>query len=103
AQRFSFNRSVSSIRREAMQPDDSDESGDCHHQYAHFRNDRYVRGPTRDSYTRLIALRGFMTTETPAVTPQAPVVETRRNVLSERVRAVPPSGIRKFFDVIATM
>jgi aminotransferase len=44
-----------------------------------------------------------MTTETPAVTPQAPVVETRRNVLSERVRAVPPSGIRKFFDVIATM
>src|SRR4249919_2509802 len=26
-----------------------------------------------------------------------------RQRLSERVRAVPPSGIRKFFDVIATM
>src|SRR5918997_2211150 len=26
-----------------------------------------------------------------------------RTRLSERVRAVPPSGIRKFFDVIATM
>ncbi|HEY8837264.1 MAG TPA: pyridoxal phosphate-dependent aminotransferase, partial [Dehalococcoidia bacterium] len=35
-----------------------------------------------------------MTTETP------PLVRSR---LSERVRAVPPSGIRKFFDVIATM
>src|SRR3954447_14257672 len=34
-----------------------------------------------------------MTTETPIV----------RQRLSERVRAVPPSGIRKFFDVIATM
>ena len=28
---------------------------------------------------------------------------TVRQRLSERVRAVPPSGIRKFFDVIATM
>jgi aminotransferase len=28
---------------------------------------------------------------------------TTRSRLSERVRAVPPSGIRKFFDVIATM
>ena len=28
---------------------------------------------------------------------------TVRGLLSERVRAVPPSGIRKFFDVIATM
>jgi aminotransferase len=28
---------------------------------------------------------------------------TARQRLSERVRAVPPSGIRKFFDVIATM
>src|SRR6478736_6548578 len=35
-----------------------------------------------------------MTTETP------PLVGAR---LSERVRSVPPSGIRKFFDVIATM
>jgi len=34
-----------------------------------------------------------MTTETPVI----------RARLSERVRAVPPSGIRKFFDVIATM
>src|SRR3954453_2957729 len=34
-----------------------------------------------------------MTTETPIA----------RARLSERVRAVPPSGIRKFFDVIATM
>ncbi|CAN5773761.1 aminotransferase class I/II-fold pyridoxal phosphate-dependent enzyme [soil metagenome] len=31
-----------------------------------------------------------------------PVI-TARQRLSERVRAVPPSGIRKFFDVIATM
>jgi aminotransferase len=30
-------------------------------------------------------------------------VMTSRQRLSERVRAVPPSGIRKFFDVIATM
>jgi len=30
-------------------------------------------------------------------------VLTARHRLSERVRAVPPSGIRKFFDVIATM
>jgi aminotransferase len=30
-------------------------------------------------------------------------VAAARNLLSERVRAVPPSGIRKFFDVIATM
>jgi len=30
-------------------------------------------------------------------------VTTARHRLSERVRAVPPSGIRKFFDVIATM
>src|ERR1700693_611812 len=35
-----------------------------------------------------------MTTETPATT---------RSRLSQRVEAVPPSGIRKFFDVIATM
>src|SRR4051812_22742152 len=28
---------------------------------------------------------------------------TVRQRLSERVRSVPPSGIRKFFDVIATM
>jgi aminotransferase len=30
-------------------------------------------------------------------------VTTARQRLSERVRAVPPSGIRRFFDVIATM
>ena len=30
-------------------------------------------------------------------------VMTRRERLSQRVRGVPPSGIRKFFDVIATM
>src|SRR6266516_3862593 len=34
------------------------------------------------------------------MTTQTPVARAR---LSERVRAVPPSGIRKFFDVIATM
>src|SRR5262245_6858977 len=34
--------------------------------------------------------------------PESPPVATRQR-LSERVRAVPPSGIRKFFDVIATM
>src|SRR6186713_2794724 len=32
---------------------------------------------------------------------ESPVASRQR--LSERVRAVPPSGIRKFFDVIATM
>ena len=30
-------------------------------------------------------------------------IAARRERLSERVRAVPPSGIRRFFDVIATM
>jgi aminotransferase len=35
------------------------------------------------------------------MTVQAPVIARER--LSQRVRAVPPSGIRKFFDVIATM
>ena len=35
------------------------------------------------------------------MTTQLPVMARER--LSERVRAVPPSGIRKFFDVIATM
>jgi len=35
------------------------------------------------------------------MTVQAPVMARER--LSERVRSVPPSGIRKFFDVIATM
>src|SRR5580765_813778 len=34
------------------------------------------------------------------MTTETPVAASR---LSERVRAVPPSGIRKFFDVIATM
>jgi aminotransferase len=34
-------------------------------------------------------------------TTQTPVIARER--LAERVRAVPPSGIRKFFDVIATM
>ena len=34
------------------------------------------------------------------MTPEAPAARAR---LSQRVRAVPPSGIRKFFDVIATM
>jgi aminotransferase len=28
---------------------------------------------------------------------------SHRHLLSERVRQVPPSGIRRFFDVIATM
>ena len=35
-----------------------------------------------------------------AGTPRAPLAE---RALSERVRAVPPSGIRKFFDILATM
>ena len=33
----------------------------------------------------------------------APIAAPARQRLSARVRAVPPSGIRKFFDVIATM
>ncbi len=43
-----------------------------------------------------------MTTETSPATPSPPeaVAPSR---LAQRVRAVPPSGIRKFFDVIATM
>jgi aminotransferase len=36
------------------------------------------------------------------ITESPPAAATRER-LSERVRAVPPSGIRKFFDVIATM
>ena len=36
------------------------------------------------------------------ITESPPPASTRER-LSERVRAVPPSGIRKFFDVIATM
>jgi aminotransferase len=35
-----------------------------------------------------------------AVTPRAPLAE---RALSERVQAVPPSGIRKFFDILASM
>jgi aminotransferase len=35
-----------------------------------------------------------------AVTPRAPLAE---RALSERVQAVPPSGIRRFFDILATM
>jgi aminotransferase len=35
------------------------------------------------------------------MTVQAPVIARER--LSQRVRSVPPSGIRKFFDVVATM
>src|SRR6476661_6785758 len=40
-----------------------------------------------------------MTTDA-TVTPRAPLAE---RALSERVRAVPPSGIRRFFDILATM
>ena len=35
-----------------------------------------------------------------AVTPRSPLAE---RALSERVLAVPPSGIRRFFDILATM
>src|SRR3954451_25213676 len=38
-----------------------------------------------------------MTSETPA---RAPLAE---RALAQRVRAVPPSGIRRFFDILATM
>src|SRR5918994_4151794 len=38
-----------------------------------------------------------MTTD---ITPRAPLAE---RALSQRVRAVPPSGIRRFFDIVATM
>ncbi|HEU0236933.1 MAG TPA: aminotransferase class I/II-fold pyridoxal phosphate-dependent enzyme [Candidatus Limnocylindrales bacterium] len=43
-----------------------------------------------------------MTTELdrPAAPPRAPLAE---RALAERVRAVPPSGIRRFFDILATM
>lgn len=37
------------------------------------------------------------------ITESPPAATASRQRLSERVRAVPPSGIRKFFDVIATM
>jgi len=40
-----------------------------------------------------------MTTDA-TVTPRAPLVE---RALAARVRAVPPSGIRRFFDILATM
>src|ERR1700704_1861919 len=40
-----------------------------------------------------------MSTDVP-VTPRAPLVE---RALADRVRTVPPSGIRRFFDILATM
>jgi aminotransferase len=39
-------------------------------------------------------------TRTPATTQRAPLAE---RALAERVMAVPPSGIRRFFDILATM
>jgi aminotransferase len=39
-------------------------------------------------------------TDTTSATPRAPLAE---RALSQRVRAVPPSGIRRFFDILATM
>ena len=52
-----------------------------------------------------------MATEATPVTPPAPRPEAQEprpgrgpgGYLSQRVQAVPPSGIRRFFDVIATM
>ncbi len=41
-----------------------------------------------------------MTTELDPTAARAPLAE---RALSERVRAVPPSGIRRFFDIVATM
>jgi aminotransferase len=41
-----------------------------------------------------------MTTETPPATDRPPLAE---RALAARVRAVPPSGIRRFFDILATM
>src|SRR6187431_3839257 len=41
-----------------------------------------------------------MTTDLPDRTARPPLAE---RALSERVRAVPPSGIRRFFDILATM
>jgi aminotransferase len=41
-----------------------------------------------------------MTADRPVATPRAPLAE---RALAERVRAVPPSGIRRFFDILATM
>ncbi len=41
-----------------------------------------------------------MTTETTPVEPRAPLAE---RALAQRVQAVPPSGIRRFFDILATM
>ena len=35
-----------------------------------------------------------------ATSPRVPLAE---RALAERVRTVPPSGIRKFFDIVATM
>jgi aminotransferase len=37
---------------------------------------------------------------TPVIEPRAPLAD---RALAERVRAVPPSGIRRFFDILATM
>jgi aminotransferase len=41
-----------------------------------------------------------VTTETTPIEPRPPLSE---RVLAQRVRAVPPSGIRRFFDILATM
>ena len=42
----------------------------------------------------------MMTTAPTGTSPRAPLAE---RALAERVRAVPPSGIRRFFDILATM
>src|SRR5512146_2552291 len=44
--------------------------------------------------------------ETAAASPAAPTVDRpplAERALSQRVRSVPPSGIRRFFDILATM
>ena len=46
------------------------------------------------------AILGGMTTDTSLPTDRPPLAE---RALSQRVRDVPPSGIRRFFDILATM
>ena len=56
-------------------------------------------GSKGDDRFRILA---GMATETtpPPLAARAPLAE---RALAERVRSVPPSGIRKFFDILATM
>ncbi len=57
--------------------------------------------PPRIALARVRILAGMATETTPP--PSATRLPLAERALAERVRAVPPSGIRRFFDILATM